>query len=282
MTTAKKMIKVIAAAACSLALVSISTPAQAGIGGSLSKIDSAIKSGGSDAIISELERAERLVCAGCIEPVMALLADDRYEVREVAAWWFSRRPAQKEELTNLSIANLSSSDSLEVRNAADILGTFRHPVALPYLSTAITRTDITAEARVHITRALGTIGTTAANESLSIAMGDADSGVRWEALESWSKIRWQTGAAPVAYLINDPDNIVRRHAAAVAGHFREGSARVALEGQLNDTDPAVRRNAAWALGRIGDSASRAALLDALNDESGLVRRVVANSLSQLN
>ena len=97
----------------------VSTSAFAGRGSSTSAIKSAIRSNNADAIVSELERAEKLICAACVEPVMALLDHEDYTVREAAAWWFARRPALKAEIYDLSVARLYVADSTEARNAAE-------------------------------------------------------------------------------------------------------------------------------------------------------------------
>lgn len=275
-------IALIALASATFALGTAPT-AEAGRGGSHARIQNAIATGSTEAIIAELERAERLICSSaCIETVMALLDDPRYEVREVAAWWFARRPAQKQELTERSLGHLQGSDSIQARNAADILGTFRHPVAIPALSAAALRSELSADARQHAVRALGTIGHRDANDALRAAMQDASAGVRLEAISAWLDIRRQQDAAPVIAAIADSDVLVRRKAAAVVGNLRDAAARSALEAQLAaDQDPAVRRNAAWALGRIGDAASRPALQAATTDESPLVRMTARAALRQL-
>lgn len=279
MSNTKRISTVLAAAACTLLLVGTAT---AGRGGSAARIQNAINTRSSDAIIAELERAERLICDACIAPVMELLDDDRYEVREAAAWWFARRPVMKRQLAERSVADLAGDDSRLARNAADILGTFRHPDAIEALAAASARTELSAEARAHAVRALGRIGHADANGALAAAMGDADATVRYEALAAWLDIRRQDGAAPVVALIDDADARVRAKAAAVAGELREASARVALEAQLaSDPDPSVRRNAAWALGRIGDRASRDALEAARSDASSLVRTTARAAISQL-
>jgi len=269
-------------AAASLVLVSTVPVAEAGRGGSSNRIKNAINGGSVSAIIAELERAERLVCSACIEPVMTLLDNKNYKLREVAAWWFARRAAHKTELTQRSFGYLVGSDSTMVRNAADILGTFRHPVAVPALTTALARTDISAEARAHIAKALGTIGHRDGKPALATAMSATDSQVRLEAVRAWLEIRRQSDAAPVIALVNDSDMKVRRKAAAVIGSLRDANGRAALEAQLtSDTDPVVRRNAAWALGRIGNAASRTVLQTATTDVSGLVRRTAKQAIRKL-
>ncbi len=270
------------AAAGALALSAMTTPALAGRGSSTAQVKRAAASGVPSAIAAELEQAEYLWCAGCIDTVMALLDHPEYSVREVAAWWFARRPAQKKELTERSTAYLYGTNSVLARNAADVLGTFRHPQAIPALSDAVVNMSFDAEARMAAARALGTIGHQAANPALAAAMGDPDATVRSMAVTQWREIRGQNDAAPAVALVDDSDVEVRRAATMVVGHFRQTEARVALEDRLlNDEDPMVRRNAAWALGRIGDAQSRDALEQARNDESGLVRGTARIAITQL-
>jgi HEAT repeat protein len=274
--------KLLVVAAGSLAFLAAVPNADAGRGSNLSRVTSAVNSGGSLTIRSELEKAERLLCPGCVDVVAPLLADDRYEVREVAAWWFARRAAEKKALTTQSIAALQGGTTIEARNAADILGTFRHPVAVPALSAAYGRSGLGAEARASIVRALGTIGVVDGNPTLTLAMADSDPTVRWEALTAWQNIRRQADAEPAVALVGDANTMVRRKAIAVVGQFRDSTARAALEQTvLNDSDPVARRNAAWALGRIGDLASAEALAQAANDPSSLVRATARVARRQL-
>jgi HEAT repeat protein len=256
--------------------------AEAGRGGSAARIQNAVATGSVDAIIAELERAERLICDACTPTVLDLLDNDRYELREAAAWWIARRPVLKTQLTERSIADLSGSDSRLARNAADILGTFRHPQAIPALAAAVVRSDLSAEARMAAARALGTIGHRNANTALTAAMNDSDASVRFAAATSWLQVRKQTSAAPVIGLIDDADATVRAKAAGVVGELRDAGGRLALEAAVTgDADPNVRRNAAWALGRIGDEASRAALTAATTDSSSLVRQTAKVALASL-
>jgi HEAT repeat protein len=283
MTTNTRFATLITAAVSSLVLVAGAQTAFAGRGGSDSRIENAVASGSSDAIIAELERAERLICGSCIDTVMDLLDHPDYEVREAAAWWFARRPAQKKELTELGIANLQIGDSIKARNAADMLGAFRHPKAVPALMQAMDRPELEPEARAHIVRALGEIAHPAADPALAAAMQDSSAEVRYAAVKAWRHILRQDDADPVVGLIDDPDVRVRRKAATVVGSLRDADGRAALEAQLlSDPDPATRRNAAWALGRIGDAASREALQEAVGDPSSLVRTTAKVALRQLH
>lgn len=257
--------------------------ALAGRGGSFAKIRSAAQHGNPDAIVAELERAENIPCtAGCMEFVEGLLDHDSYYVRDAAAWWFARRPAQKTVLAERAQARLAGGDSAAVRSAADTLARVGHPRVVADLGAALGRAGLSDEARVHTVRALGKLGHRSASPHLAAAMSDSSADVRREAIEAWPAILRQSGADPVVALVTDDDVAVRRAAAQVVGRFRAATARNALEQLVvGDPDPAVRRNAAWALGRIGDAGSRAALETAAGDSSSLVRMTARASMRQI-
>ena len=242
-----------------------------------------MSSGSADAILAEVERAERLVCADCVEPVTALLDDSRYPVRQVAAWWFAKRPALKTMMTGQMRTDLGGTDSTKVAYAADFLGTVASYDSIPDLVAAYARTGLTVDARLHIVQAFGVLGHAAANSAITSAMSDSDASVRSAALDAWQAVLYQHGAAPAAALLTDSDAHVRAKAASVVGGFREAGARAALETIVNaDSDAPTRRNAAWALGRIGSTASTAALTTATHDASSLVRTTAKVALSQLH
>lgn len=281
MTTISQLKTILTVAFCSALIIGTASVAEAGTGGSNGRIQSAINTGSTTAIVAELERAERLVCAACIDTVMDLLDHSEYEVREAAAWWFARRPAQKKELTERSLAHLIGKDSTQARNAADILGAFQSPASVPALAQAASRTDLSAEARRHAVRALGLTKVKAANPALAAAMSDSDAGVRFEAVSAWLRVPRQTDAAPVAARLSDTDALVRRTAAAVVGNLRDASSRTSLEALLGDSDSTVRTRAAWALGQIGDLASVSALRAATEDSSPLVRSAARAAIRRL-
>jgi HEAT repeat protein len=271
----------LAAFACALALAA--PEALAGRGGSFEKIRSATQHGSNDAIVAELERAENIPCTSeCMNFVLDLLDHDSYAVRDAAAWWFARRPAQKAEVSERALARLASGGSAAVLSAADALARVGHPRVVPDLAAALGRAGLSDEARAHTVRALGKIAHTSANSALAAAMGDASPTVRREAVQAWTNILRQSGADPVVALVSDSDVSVRRAAAQVVGRFAAAGARAALEQRVtSDPDPAVRRNAAWALGRIGDRASRDALTAATTDSSSLVRMTARAALRGL-
>lgn len=258
------------------------TPAFAGKGGSAGKIAAAVNSGSVDAIVAEVERAEGLVCPDCMGTMLGLVEDSRLEVREVAAWWFAKRPGVKEQLATTFKAELVNAGSIDVRNAADFLGRVRQFDALPQLRIAIARTDLSTDAKLAIVRAVGHMAHIDGNSVLLTAMNDTDASVRAAAVSAWREILGQLDVKPLVGKLADPDAKVRAAAANVIGVYGEPSARLALEQLVTtDADPFVRRNSAWALGRIGSAESAAALRTAASDPSGIVRGFASAALASL-
>jgi HEAT repeat protein len=269
-------------AAVAIVLGAMSAPALAGKGGSYEAIQAAVASGSPDAIVAEVERAEALICEQCVNTVLALTADDRYKVREVAAWWFARRPGSTKILATQFVGELGSSDSTQVRNAADFLGAVMQFDALPALKAAYARGGLSVDARFAIVRAVGVMAHASGNAILAAAMADADATVRAQAVIAWRDVRGQQNAAPARPLLGDSDANVRAQAATVLGAYKDAAVVGAL-GQLVVSDPSavVRRNAAWALGQIGSRDAYAALTAATQDASGLVRNVAKVALGRL-
>lgn len=267
----------------SASLLAIAGTAEAGRGGNFDRIRAAAQNGSPDAIVAELERAEKIPCSDeCMNFIEGLLAHDSYYVRDGAAWWFARHPAQKAVLEQRSVRQLATGSSLQVRNAADTLGRVGQPRDIADLGTALQRSGIDDQARAAVVRAIGKIAHVSGGAVLEDAMSDSSALVRAEAVRAWAVLLRQDTAAPVAPLVTDTDLSVRRAATQVVGRFREASARTALEELVtSDPDAAVRRNAAWALGRIGDAGSRAALTTATSDASSLVRMTAKAALRQL-
>ena len=255
----------------------VSSVAFAGRGGSYARIASAIQGNDADTIIAELERAERLVCARCVGPVLELLDHDDYRVREVAAWWFARRPMLKAAITMQSLARLAGSDGEAAAKAADVLGTFRHPAVIPALANMLQR-NLSPDAKVAAVRALGTIAHPAGEAAIGAALGDPDAGTRAAAATAYYDLRGLRDGAPLLSRLADENPRVRREATAVIGNLKTPNSRVVLEGLLaNDPDALVRRNAAWALGQLGDPASRPALERAASSDPVVYVRSVAKS-----
>ena len=275
--------KTLAIKIAAVALALAPSLAIAGKGGSAAAIRAAVASSSQDAIIAELERTESLVCDECIQIVTNLTEDSRYEVREVAAWWFARRPALKDMLAGQFSDDLATRDTTKVRNAADFLGGTKTYASLPQLRAAIHRDGLGSDAKLALVRAAHAIAHVAGNEVLTTAMADGDARVRQAAVVAWRDVLDQKSAQPVVALLADADPGVRAHAAATVGGMVEQGARGALEAMVvADPDSFARRNAAWALGQLGNAASRAALEQATADQSTLVRGAAKAALTSLH
>jgi HEAT repeat protein len=269
-------------AAVALTLLA-STSANAGKGGSNAAIQDAVASGSRDAIIAEVERAEGLMCSECIQTVTNLTEDNRYEVREVAAWWFGKRPQLAHMMAEQMESDLTNNaDSIHVRNAADFLGTIKEYKALPVLRATMQRTNLSVEAKLALVRAAGVMAHKSANPILTTGMVDADASVRAASIVAYRDVLEQTDMTPIEARLGDTDANVRAQAATVVGAKRDAAARTTLETLVvSDTDPFVRRNAAYALGKIGSASSHDALLTASTDKSPIVKNVAKAALASL-
>jgi hypothetical protein len=270
------------ATVAALVVASAASPrVYAGKGGSEELIVAAIKSGSVDAIIAEVEKAESLVCDECMTTVTDLLSDNRFAVREVAAWWVAKRPGLLHQLAQKYMTQFDG-DSISVRNAADFLGRTRQYPALPVMEKAMSRTDLSVEAKLALVGAVGYMAHVKGNKALQIAMHDPAAEVRSAAVLAYRNILEQRDVDPVVPLLEDSDAGVRGNAATVVGAFAvKAAVKPLMVMVVKDPDPMARRNAAWALGKIGDRDARVALNIATFDQSALVRGVAKVSLTQL-
>src|SRR3954466_8496088 len=194
-------------------------PALAGRGGSPQAIRSAISSNSVDAIQAELERAEYLVCAACTTMVMPLVDHMDYRVRKVAAWWLVRRGTARQVSTAM-LNRLAQGDSLLARNAADVLGEFGNPSAIPALGAALSNPVFNGEARAAMARALGSIARPTAAAPLTAALSDADPMVKAAAVVALRNVQGFNDGTVAVPLLGDADQQVRAEAAVSIGMFR--------------------------------------------------------------
>jgi len=259
--------------------------AVAGRGSSPAAISRAIASGSSDAIKAELERAEHLVCFSCVDMVRPLIDNQDQGIREVAAWWLSRRTAAGTVRVDM-LTRLSQPDSIAARNAADVLGEFHYVSSIPALSAALTNPIYSGEARAHMATALGRINRPAVVAPLTAALGDGDTQVKVAAMKALQSIAGLRDGSAVSPLLGDGNLGVRAEAATTIGMFHDANSTAALVTALqNDASPIVRKNAACALGEVHANASVAgpALQNAAaNDASPFVRSLATAALTRLS
>jgi HEAT repeats len=258
--------------------------ARAGHGGSPQAIQQAIAANSVDAIQAELERAEHLVCAACVDLVMPLVDHPDGRVRQVAAWWLARR-AVATQLQVTMMNRLSQPDSTAALNAADVLGELRMPSSIPALGAALSNPTYSAPARAAMAKALGTIGRPAGVSYLTSALSDPQPAVRAASLTALRTVPGFRDGSVAEPLISDGDETVRAEAAITVGQLKDAGAAAALVGALGDPSANVRKKAAWALGEIHapSSVAGAALSGAAsNDSSVAVRSLARVALAHLS
>jgi len=259
--------------------------AVAGRGASPQSVQRAIASGSSDAIKSELERAEHLVCVSCVDMVRPLIDNNDQGIRQVAAWWLARRGVVRNIRVEM-LNRLGQPDSVAARNAADVLGELHYVSSIPALSAALSNPLFTSEARAHMAAALGRISRPEVVAPLTGALAVNDGVVQVAAMQALQSIAGLRDGAAVSPLLTSGDASVRAEAATTLGMFHDASATAALVTALqNDASPIVRKRAAWALGEIHASTAVAgpALQAAVaNDGSPFVRSLAAAALTQLS
>jgi HEAT repeat protein len=258
--------------------------AHAGKGATYLSIRNAIHSGSVDAILAEVERAEKLPCASCIDLVQPLIDHGDARVRDVAAWWLAKR-AIRTQVRDDMFARLQSGDTVSARNAAEVLGRFMHPDALLPLEGAIHDGSLGAEAREAAATAIGTIGVPEGKVILEGALTSEQPTVRAAAAEALRHIRTNREAVAVVALLSDSHDEVVHQAALTVGHTREA---VAVDDLLDVvSDPSgfsvsTRKAAAWALGKIGDPSAKEILSEVADtDPDMLVRGAARVALNDL-
>jgi HEAT repeat protein len=257
--------------------------ASAGKGASYGSIRNAISSNNPDSIIAEIERAEKLPCGPCADLVMPLIDHKDAAIRDVAAWWLSKR-ALRDSVRDQMFARLQGGDSTLARNAAEVLGRFKHPDALMPLELAIHDGALSEDARAAAATAIGTIGDYRGKDVLEGAITSESAAVREAAARSLRGIRGNIDAVAVVELLADEEESVVREAVLTVGALREASGIGGLSDAVRDRtlSAEVRRDAAWALGKIGDGTARDVLQGVeQDDESMLVRGAARAALRSL-
>ena len=239
----------------------------------------------ADAIKSELERAEYLACAACVDYVLPLVDNGDVGIRQVAAWWLARRGTSRQVFRDM-LTRLGQPDSVKARNAADVLGELANPQAIDALGAALSNPTFDAEARAAMARALGTIRRPAAAAPLRTALGDPQAAVREAALSAIRKVDGFRDGSVAVPLLADAAEGVRVQAIFTVAELRTVTAASGLV-QVLQSDPsaAVRKRAAWALGEIHAPASVAgpALRQAAeSDSSPMVRSLALAATSKLS
>jgi HEAT repeat protein len=184
------------------------------------------------------------------------------------------------------IARLGQPDSIAARNAADVLGEFHQPSAIPALAAGLSNPLFSGEARAAMAKALGIMNKPASMAPLYGVLGDGNAQVKTGALLALQSMSGLRNGAPVVPLLTDGDAAVRAEAATTLGMFRATVGPEALVSALqSDPSATVRKRAAWALGEMKASTSVAgpSLQHAVSsDPSPFVRSLASAALTRLS
>lgn len=256
-----------------------------------------------------LEHGEKVECLSCIPGVSQLLFDGNSKTREIAAWWLRRRifgvfspngsglggTAEKPgalsdaKYNGLSVykqlLTAAQDQSLSEQKRAyanEALGEFLTAPGVPVLAKSAT-TDPSAMVRKAAVHGLWRINSQGPAGELGKAIGDADEGVRLEALYASTRVNVFTDVPAVVARVSDESPLVRKRAAEALGKMRAADAVVgliALTSSATESNASVRAAAVAALGRIGDQAAKQAVQDAQQDPNQFVRDAALIALRQ--
>lgn len=257
----------------------------AGKGASYRSLKNAINTGNRDSIVAEIERAEKLPCAPCFDLVMPLVDHSNADIRDVAAWWISKR-AVRTQVRDDMFERLTGGDTELARNAAEVLGRFMHPDALMPLELAIHDDALGDDARAAAAVAVGSIGDYRGKAILEGALTSESAAVRAAAAKGLRNIRGNVDALAVVEVLGDDDESVISEAIITLGALQEVNAAADLGDIVTDVtlSVTVRKRAAWALGKVGagnDDARAVLKAVADDDESMLVRGAARAALQSL-
>jgi len=177
------------------------------------------------------------------------------------------------------IAVLSDNRWLVRKRAACALGEIREAAAVDALSGALK--DPEQEVRKEAALALGEIRDRRAVEALVEALKDESAEVRRHVAGALGEIRSAAAVEALSAALNDQDREVRKAAAQALGEIRDRRAVEALIEALKDEYSEVRAQAARALGEIGDARAASALTARLHDQDSHVRTQAARALKEL-
>jgi HEAT repeat protein len=250
----------------------------------------------------DVDRDVRTVAAGCLpalgeaDPKGAarlageLAGAEEPSVRAASAAALGRLLPNAREAAVGPLFKLVQDENRSVRSAAagalaeagPELGTFakRHDEAERALATLLAQAD--GEERRLAARAAGDLGSRALLEQ---AAGDADEGVRVEAIRAAAKLG-PAGLPIVQRGVDDRSDLVRAEAIRRLAAGQGESARRALpvfRGMLRSTDPITRRAGALAIGDMVDAGDEGLRLleEVLGQRSEAMRAAAAEALARI-
>jgi HEAT repeat protein len=135
--------------------------------------------------------------------------------------------------------------------------------------------------RTAAVKALAQIKSKAAEETVLLALRDAEPEVRMHAASESGRMKWAKALRALINLLRDPDPFVRSAAAKSLGELGDPSSSNALLRLLGDVNPVVRAEAVSALGGVGYRGDFEPLIPLLKDHDLVVRSRTADVLGKI-
>ncbi|MDQ3317196.1 MAG: HEAT repeat domain-containing protein, partial [Actinomycetota bacterium] len=187
--------------------------------------------------------------------------------------------AEEAGLVRSYFARLNSRHRWRNARAAENLGYFGGPAAVPPLTELLGHPDETV--RAVAARALARIGTGEATEALANTLNDPSELTRLRMAENLERIG-VLSVGPLIKTLEGGDQDARVMAARILGYLRAAEARPALcASMLGDPLTDLRAQATLSLGKIGNPEDVPALQKAGGDEQWPVRAQAANALEMI-
>jgi HEAT repeat protein len=204
--------------------------------------------------------------ARATKPLLQLLRDERYFVREQAAFALGQMGNGAVEAI-LEMANASQPATREA--AIEALGRFDLPQALARINEATT--DANASVRTAAVKALGQTGSERAVAPLMALLRDESSAMRAQAATSLAKLG-DVALPSLTGALKDNRPLVRQLAAEALGDIGSKQAVQPLLDLVASDSSGARAEAVEALGKIGDPSAIPAILGATRTGSMAVRK----------
>ncbi|HYL97821.1 MAG TPA: HEAT repeat domain-containing protein [Blastocatellia bacterium] len=230
-----------------------------------------------------------------IEPLVSLLGDQRYFVREQAAIALGRIGAPAiDQLVKLSHASGPATRESAVEALGDACAEIRHEIeqrgqAKPGDEALIARcvetiqhalTDPNASIKLAAVRAMGSTGSKDAVEPLMAILRDDQSTVRSEAAVALGKLG-QPALKPLTAALSDAAPLTRKLAAQALGDVQSKEAVPQLIQLVRSDVSGARGEAIEALGKIGDPQAVDAIIAAMQGASSSVKLQAIQALALL-
>lgn len=229
----------------------------------------------SDTKIEAARLLGRLGDARAVDPLITLLADERYYVRREV----SRALGQIGEPALERLGTLAQSEVPATREAGvEALGAISSPRALNLIMDALS--DQAPGVRGAAVRALGESGSEAAVPTLMSLLRDESGTLRAQAASSLARLG-KPSMSGLTTALKDPKPSVRVLAAQALGDIGRREAVPALVELIRTDLSGARGEAIEALAKIGDVSAVEPILAAMNGGSVTVRRKAIAALARL-